>query len=161
MVGGKNVLQGPGIGAEKKLAGGEASIKMGGGKWPGYLKSMCIKFVEDVGEDELHALYKKDKLDKSLCFSEDFKFCKKEKKEKKEKKKEKESKKKVKDEEVSKQKKEKESKKKADQKLTISQFLVEQENLLHGAYSEFGSPKTSEDWLKLFRRISEGPRQEL
>jgi len=158
-VNGKTVLQGPGIENEKDLEGGQASMKMGGGKWPGYLKALCIKLVEEIGEEELHALYKKDKLGKSLCRHEDLKYCKKEKKEKKQKEEKKQKdKERAKDEEVSKQK-DKESKK--SQKLTISQFLVEQENLLHGAYSEFGSPKTSEEWLKLFKRIVQGPREEL
>lgn len=58
-----------GAGLETKDSPGLLS---GGGKWPGRLMNMCSSFVEEIGEEDLYATYRRDlsdvtALEKALC----------------------------------------------------------------------------------------------
>jgi len=153
---GKTVLQGPGIPDKPKSAAGSGSIKMGGGKWPNRMKEMCIEMIAEIGEEEIYNLFNEDKFNsKDFCKNDDLKYCKKQKKKEKKENKEKKGK----DKEPSKKKVDKSA------KVTVTQFLEEQEKLFNAGYSEFTKLKSHDEWLKLFNRIAEhkasNPKDEL
>jgi hypothetical protein len=73
VVGGENVLSGPGLKKDSKLQPGTGAIQMGGQTWENRLGEICRKLVYDrIGEDELYEHFRADgglSQDK-LCFQE-------------------------------------------------------------------------------------------
>lgn len=163
-VDGKNVLTGPGI-EQEEIQKGQASIKMGGGKWPDHLKRMCSKMTADH-EDELYAIFKKNKkIDKDeMCATEMFTYCESEQKEAKakldEKKRAAEKRKadKKNKKNALKEEREQQRRNEADKKIAVSDFLLEQEKLMKAPYASFSSARSSLEWSKLFQKIAESSK---
>jgi hypothetical protein len=73
VVGGENVLSGPGLKKDGKLQPGTGAIQMGGDTWEKRLGEICRKLVYDrIGEDELYEHFRADGglSQDTLCFQE-------------------------------------------------------------------------------------------
>ncbi|CAD7946849.1 unnamed protein product [Amoebophrya sp. A120] len=75
LLNGKNVLSGPALAAEEKeLAGGQATIQMGGDNWKKRLSEVCTKIIRDEMEEDAYKIFLQGKLDAKLC-SNRFNYC--------------------------------------------------------------------------------------
>jgi len=69
-VDGVNRLSGPGL-----ETSGVAGVLSGGGKWPGRLMEVCNRFVEELGDEGVYAIYHRDPskkrvLEDALCYGD-------------------------------------------------------------------------------------------
>eukprot|EP00392_Amoebophrya_sp_AT5.2_P003802 g3807.t1 len=138
LLGGKNVLSGVALQQEEKeLAGGEATIQMGGDNWKRRLGEVCKKIVQDELEEE------DGKLSADLCYEKNY--CGKEEGQNKKKKIAKRAKKE--------KKKEKTPVVNAQKKMSVDAYLTKLARTLQSEPARFTKARTEQQWADTFAQI--------